>query len=85
MSEKSALLELDSTQSAGLPAAVSAGVPPAVPAQLPKAAASAVPDQLNSGAAAGTKVQVALKDKTTQNIGDRGIAHIVTGGLGGAL
>ena len=82
-SEKSALLKLDATQTAGLPTPAGAGVPASVPAQLPEQAKNEVPEKLNAGAAAGGKVQVSLKDKTTQNIGDRGIAHIVTGGMGG--
>lgn len=81
-SEKSALLKLDSAQTAGLPTPAVAGVPASVPAQLPDQAKNEVPEAINSGAAAGGKVQVSLKDKTTQNIGDRGIAHIVTGGMG---
>lgn len=67
---------------AGLTTPASAGVPPAVPAQLPEPAKNEVPEKLNSGAASGGKVQVSLKDKTTQNIGDRGIAHIASGGIG---
>ncbi len=57
-------------------------MPAAVPAQISEPAKSEVPEKLNAGAAPGAKVQVARNDKTTQNIGDRGIAHIVTGGMG---
>jgi hypothetical protein len=80
-SEKAALLKLDAAN-AGLPPPASAGVPAAVPANLPEQAKNEVPAPGASGPAAGTKIQVSLKDKTSQNIGDRGIAHIVTGGLG---
>ncbi|MDM0018373.1 hypothetical protein [Variovorax saccharolyticus] len=69
---------------AGLPTMKSIDIPPSVPAQLPEQAKNEVPEKLNSGAAASGKVQVSLKDRTSQNIGDRGIAHIVSGGIGGA-
>lgn len=59
-------------------------VPPAVPAKLPPAAE--VPrqvTQLNSPKQENTPVNVTLPDRIGQNVGDRNIAHIVTGGLGG--
>lgn len=90
-SEKAALLKLNAASAgvpapthAGLPAPASAGVPAAVPAHLPEQAKDEVPALGASGPGGGAKVQVSLKDKTSQNIGDRGIAHIVTGGLGRA-
>lgn len=80
-SEKAALLKLDAAN-AGLPTPANAGVPASVPVNLPEQAKNEVPAAGASGPAAGAKVQVSLKDKTSQNIGDRGIAHIVTGGMG---
>lgn len=82
-SEKAALLRLD-VANAALPSPAAAGVPAAVPANLPEQAKNGVPAPGALGPAAGAKVQVSLKDKTSQNIGDRGIAHIVTGGIGSA-
>jgi hypothetical protein len=67
-----------------LPSMPAANVPPSVPVTLP-----AMPDtppppvKLNSSAGAGRgTVVVKIPNETGQNIGDRGIAHIVTGGLG---
>lgn len=80
-SEKAALLNLD-VANAGLPTPASAGVPADVRVNLPEQAKNEVPAPGASGSAAGAKVQMSLKDKTSQNIGGRGIAHIVTGGMG---
>lgn len=73
--------------SAGVGAAAMAraqpSIPPAVPAKLPPAAE--VPrqvTQLNSTKQEPTPVNVTLPERIGQNVGDRNIAHIVTGGLG---
>ena len=58
-------------------------IPPSVPAKLPPAAE--VPKtvtQLNSDRAEPVPVNVTLPERIGQNVGDRNIAHIVTGGLG---
>jgi hypothetical protein len=56
-----------------------------VPATLPAAAEVRDPaSALNSGAGAGRgKLNVSIPETIGQNVGDRGIAHIASGGLGG--
>lgn len=69
-----------------IPAAPSASVPASVPVNIPPAPDIKPPaTPLNSGAGAGRgSINVTMPEKTGQNIGDRGLAHIVTGGMGGA-
>lgn len=60
-------------------------VPSSVPVTIPKATEVREPaTPLNSGAGAGRgSINVSIPDAIGQNVGDRGIAHIVSGGLGG--
>jgi hypothetical protein len=81
-SEKAALLKLNAVQTASMPPTAAANVPSTVPAQISEQAKDEVPEQLNANGAAGNKVAVAIQGKTGQNVRNRGIAHVVTGGLG---
>jgi hypothetical protein len=69
-----------------LPSAPPTSIPSSVPTTIPKAPEirdPAIP--LNSGAGAGRgSLTVNNPDTVGQNVGDRGIAHVVSGGLGGA-
>lgn len=66
----------------GLP---SASVPPSIPANLPSPVeAQAPPQKLSSGSGDRQAVVVRLPDTVGQNVADRSLAHIATGGIGGA-
>ncbi|MGW8422779.1 hypothetical protein [Comamonas sp. HJ-2] len=69
--------------SAAAPFRAQPAMPPAVPAKLPPPAE--VPQtvtQLNTAKSEPVPVNVTLPERIGQNVGDRNIAHIVTGGLG---
>lgn len=73
-----------SVAAVNLPPVVAANVPPSTPdkiAAMPEM--KEPPTQLNSGAGGGRgTVQVTMPREIGQNVGDRGIAHVVSGGLG---
>lgn len=69
---------------ASLPPVASATVPSAVPGKIPPAPeVQAPPTQVNSSTRTRERITVSLPEATGQNIGDRGLAHIVSGGIGG--
>lgn len=70
----------------GLPGATAAGVPLLNAADLPRPVEiKDMPTRLNSDRGqAGGKVTVKLPEGMGQDVSDRGLAHIVTGGIGGA-
>jgi hypothetical protein len=96
-SEKNALLKVDAgglqptyrhgtTMAAvpNIPSLVQAGVPSAAPATIPPLPdLPAMPTRLNS-VAGGRRdtMSITMREQTGQNVGDRAIAHIVTGGMG---
>lgn len=62
-------------------------VPSSVPSEIPRAPElQDPPERLSGGAGAGhgDAIRVSLPEQTGQNVGDRGIAHIVGGALDGA-
>lgn len=60
-----------------------ANVPPSVPTNLPKPPEiQAMPTKLNSDPRAPQSVSVTLPETTGQNVGDRALAHVVSGGIG---
>lgn len=65
-------------------ALASSSVPSSVPAVIPKATeVREPPTALNSGAGAGRgSLNVSIPETIGQNVSDRGIAHVVSGGLG---
>lgn len=71
---------------ASLPSMQPTNIPSSVPDKLPKMEeVKEPPTRLNSSAGAGRgTVQISIPREVGQNIGDRGIAHVVSGGLGAA-
>jgi hypothetical protein len=67
-----------------IPSLVQAGVPSSSPVTIPPLPdIPALPTRLNTGGAGGRgSVSISLPEQTGQNVSDRGIAHIVTGGMG---
>jgi hypothetical protein len=74
-----------SVAASNLPSVPASNVPPSVPVTIPPMPdVTAPPTKLNGGGAdRGTAVTVNMPTRTGQNVNDRGIAHIVTGGMGG--
>lgn len=68
-----------------VPTGVSANVPSSVPPNIPPIPAETASTTVNSGAGAGRgTVGVTIKNEVSQNVPDRGVAHVATGGIGGA-
>jgi len=87
VSEKAALLRLDGRANIGAPAlprSASAGVPTLSAADLPKPVEiKDMPTRLNTDRdSAASRVTVTIPERLGQDVGDRGLAHIVSGGLG---
>ncbi|WP_051954141.1 hypothetical protein [Xenophilus azovorans] len=80
--EKAALLKLDGTQTAAstVPRVPAANVPPATPPTVPPTPADEVPNRLNSSGGSGP-VQVSINDRTTQDVRNRRIANLASGGI----
>jgi predicted chitinase len=71
--------------SSSLPPLTMANVPPSVPTNLPKPPEiQAPPTKLNSDTRAPQRIAVTLPETTGQNVGDRALAHIVSGSIGTA-
>lgn len=69
-----------------IPSPVPANIPSAVPATIPKPTeVKDVATPLNSAGAGRGSLSVSIPDTIGQNVSDRGTAHVVTGGLGGAV
>lgn len=89
--EKGSLLRLAAASSvegvapSSLPPMPASNVPSSVPSEIPRAPElKDPPERLSSGAGAGRgdAIRVSLPEQTGQNVGDRGIAHIASGGIG---
>jgi hypothetical protein len=67
-----------------IPRPAQPSIPPSVPATIPPVPdVPAPPQKLNSDSGSGRSVSVVIPKEIGQNIGDRSLAHIATGGLGG--
>lgn len=66
-----------------VPTGVAANVPASVPANIPPVPNDSAPTTMNSGAGAGRgTIGVTVKNDISQNVPDRGVAHVQTGGMG---
>ena len=84
-SEKLALLKLELAGAGVTTVASAARIPPmsiplSVPERIAPAPDAAIPAQLNSAKQA--PVNVSMREPIGQDVGDRSIAHVVSGGLG---
>jgi hypothetical protein len=71
-------------QSPSVPAGVASNVPSPVPPSIPALPTETVPAVTGSGAGAGRgTVGVTIRSEVSQNVPDRGVAHVQTGGIGG--
>jgi hypothetical protein len=66
---------------AAIPAVIPPNVPPSTPKHMPAAQVVNIPERLNSSKQA--PINVSVRGEVGQDVGDRTIAHVVTGGLGG--
>jgi len=87
VNEKAALLRLAPGANVGVPGmqrSAAAGVPTLSAADLPRAVEiNNMPTRLNTDRnSAPTKVTVTMPERLGQDVGDRSLAHIVSGGLG---
>lgn len=66
-----------------VPTGVAANVPASVPANIPPVPSDSATTTMNSGAGGGRgTVGVTIKNDISQNVPDRGVAHVQTGGMG---
>ncbi|MEJ8811829.1 glycoside hydrolase family 19 protein [Variovorax ureilyticus] len=66
-----------------VPSVPSASVPPLAPPQVPPTPDAGIPERLN-GSGGSQAVQVQIADKTRQDVGNRRIAHLASGGISAA-
>ena len=76
----SAYLKSTETVTAGAARVPPVSIPSSVPERIPPAPDAAIPAQLNTTKPA--PVNVSMREPIGQDVGDRSIAHVVSGGLG---